>query len=241
LALWPSPAPQFGTEKQTALIIECSHCIGFTGIEQEASVSSLRIETLRLCWLEALVTVADTENISEAARRLGISQPTVSRYLQALTKWSGHELLKVGSISDPDDPRLSVGLTEQGRKLANLAQTVLADLSAERTPEAIRLEITIELEAMLTKMWSVIHSGDHPILLDNYSNRVGSISSTFNSIRHDASLNTLRNIHIAAKGLFNNFEVDFNRQKKLKRLITETRLSTQTAKRTISAKDIRVP
>lgn len=204
-------------------------------------MSSLRIETLRLCWLEALVTVADTENISEAARRLGISQPTVSRYLQALTKWCGHELLMVGAISDPDDPRLSVGLTEQGRKLAELARTVLADLSAERTPEAIRLEITTELETMLTKMWSVIHSGDYPIILNNYSNRVGAISSVFKAVRHEASLDILQNLHIAAKGLFNNFEVDFNKQRKLKKPNSDARPSAQVATRTISAKNIRVP
>lgn len=204
-------------------------------------MSSLRIETLRLCWLEALVTVADTENISEAARRLGISQPTVSRYLQALTKWCGHELLMVGAISDPDDPRLSVGLTEQGRKLAELARTVLADLTAERTPEAIRLEITTELETMLTKMWSVIHSGDYPIILNNYSNRVGAISSVFKAVRHEASLDILQNLHIAAKGLFNNFEVDFNKQRKLRKPNSDARPSAQVATRTISAKNIRVP
>lgn len=204
-------------------------------------MSSLRIETLRLSWLEALVTVADTENISEAARRLGISQPTVSRYLQALTRWCGHELVAVGAISDPDDPRLSVGLTEQGRKLAKLAQTVLADLTAERTPEAIRLEIITELDTMLKKMWSVIHSGEYPIMLDRYSNRVVSISSAFNAVKHDASLDILQNLHIAAKGLFNSFEVDLNKQRKVKKSDPESRPSAQTTKRTISAKNIRVP
>lgn len=204
-------------------------------------MSSLRIETLRLSWLEALVTVADTENISEAARRLGISQPTVSRYLQALTKWCGHELLAIGAISDPDDPRLSVGLTEQGRKLAQLAQTILTDLTAERTPEAIRLEIITELEAMLTRIWAVIHSGEYPIILDKYSNPVGSISSAFYSVKHDASLDILQNLHIAAKGLFNSFEVDFNKQRKLKKSDPEAKTSTQTTKQTISAKNIRVP
>lgn len=41
-------------------------------------MSSLRQQTLRLCWLEAFIAVANAENISEAARELSLDQSTVS-------------------------------------------------------------------------------------------------------------------------------------------------------------------
>ncbi|WP_409233787.1 LysR family transcriptional regulator [Novosphingobium sp. MMS21-SN21R] len=56
-------------------------------------VSSLRIETLRLCWLEVFIDVAESENISATARNLGLDQSTVSRYLKAVQDWLGLTLV----------------------------------------------------------------------------------------------------------------------------------------------------
>lgn len=59
------------------------------------ALSSLRIESLRLVWLEAFLKVTDSENISAVARELGVDQSTVSRYIIALEKWAGRPLLRL--------------------------------------------------------------------------------------------------------------------------------------------------
>lgn len=115
-------------------------------------MSSLRVESLRLCWVEAFVAVAEAENFSAAARELGVSQPTVSRYLQSLERWSGKKLVEPGRISDPEDPGVSVAVTEEGRKFFDLAEELLEKLTTFRTVGARRQEEILTMQLMVGKM-----------------------------------------------------------------------------------------
>lgn len=115
-------------------------------------MSSLRVETLRLCWIEAFVEVVDSENISQAARKLGVDQSTVSRYLQSLEKWLGKKLIDPGKITDPDDPRRSIGITEDGLLFYDAAKTILKELTDCRTEQARGKEILAEMTSMNEKM-----------------------------------------------------------------------------------------
>ncbi len=115
-------------------------------------MSSLRIDTLRLCWLETYVAVADAENISQAARKLGVNQTTVSRYVQSLEKWAGKKLVDVGSVLDPEDARVSVGFTEEGQKFYKTAHDVIEILHSFRTPEARYRELIDDIETLVGKL-----------------------------------------------------------------------------------------
>lgn len=90
-------------------------------------MSARRLETLRLVWLQAFLTVAEYETHSEAARRLGWDQSTVSRYIQRLEAWLGSSLFTGYA------PTV---LTEEGEAFQPVAQQALDLLNGSRTPEA---------------------------------------------------------------------------------------------------------
>ncbi len=115
-------------------------------------MSSLRQDTLRLCWLEAFKAVVEKENISEAARELSIDQSTVTRYMQELQRWTGKGLIEPGKIHDPDDPRISIGITEAGHQFYKVAEEIFLALDGFRTEEAIRTEAMTDMKVMLGKM-----------------------------------------------------------------------------------------
>lgn len=115
-------------------------------------MSSLRVASLRLCWLEAFIAVAEAENISEAARSLRIDQSTVSRYMQALEKWVGKKLIEVGRISDPQDPGVSIGLTEAGREFFAIAEGVVQGLNGFREEKARKQEIIEDIGSIVSSM-----------------------------------------------------------------------------------------
>ncbi|GGA71816.1 transcriptional regulator [Nitratireductor aestuarii] len=71
--------------------------------------------------LRALVAVAESENFSIAARRLGIAQPTVHRAVTQLESEIGRELFRRTQYGS--------SLTRAGQLLANAAQLVFAELA----------------------------------------------------------------------------------------------------------------
>lgn len=124
-------------------------------------MSSLRIDSLRLVWLEAFVQVADSENISEAARELSYDQSSVSRYMQALERWSGKELIVPSVISDPENPGVNVKVTSAGNELYVLAKPIIEQLTSFRTEEARSLELLARMETMIATMRADLES-KHP-------------------------------------------------------------------------------
>lgn len=121
-------------------------------------MSSLRIDSLRLVWLEAFVQVAETENISEAARELSCDQSTVTRHIQALEKWLGKKLVTPGVMTDAENPGVNVSLTGDGLAFRELAASIIEKLKGSRTEAARRAELLDRMEGMISKMRTDLES-----------------------------------------------------------------------------------
>ena len=105
--------------------------------------------------LTAFITIADTESISDAADKLFLTQPAVSKRLAALEKSLNHRLF--------DRLGKRVSLTEAGEKLLPKARRILQ--SIEETQREIR-ELSGEIKGTL-KVATSHHIGLHhlpPIL-----------------------------------------------------------------------------
>jgi DNA-binding transcriptional LysR family regulator len=95
---------------------------------------------INIAWLEDLLAIKETGSFRKAAQKRNITQPGISRRIQALERWAAVEL--VNRAADP------VELTEHGRSLAVIAKEVVFRLSeqrlafvAERSSAARRLSI----------------------------------------------------------------------------------------------------
>ena len=87
-------------------------------------MSKRRVQTLRLCWLEAFLAVIDNEGVeAKAAEAMGVSASRVSRAIAGLGGWVRTPLF------DADFPR---GLTDHGRKFEDVARTVVSSLNDMR-------------------------------------------------------------------------------------------------------------
>lgn len=115
-------------------------------------MSSIRIDSLRLVWLETFLQVAETENISAAARELGCDQSTVTRHLQMLQRWTGKNLYETSKMHDPDDLGVNVKITEEGLQLIDLAKPLIENLASFRTDAAKAEELLTRMNGMIAKM-----------------------------------------------------------------------------------------
>lgn len=80
--------------------------------------------------LETFLVLADLGSFTAAARKLGLSQPTVSQQVAALEKWAGGDLLVRG--------KSSVSLTPKGEVFCKFARRILSlydDLALEMAGE----------------------------------------------------------------------------------------------------------
>ena len=81
--------------------------------------------------LETFLTLVDLGSFTAAARKLGLSQPTVSQQVAALEAWAGGELLVRG--------KTTVSLTPKGEVFCFYARRILSlydDLAREMAGEA---------------------------------------------------------------------------------------------------------
>jgi len=78
---------------------------------------------LRLVWLEAFIAAAALESYSLAARRLGTSQPSVTRYIGNLEKWLGKILILHAH---------PVRLTDDGKAFVPIAEGAIKTLTGWR-------------------------------------------------------------------------------------------------------------
>jgi DNA-binding transcriptional LysR family regulator len=88
-------------------------------------MSDHRIRSLRICWLEAFVAVAQLKNYSEASRRMECDQSTISRYIIHLQHWLRKQLL-TGYV-----PTI---LTEDGEEFLPKAIEICRLLRESRSP-----------------------------------------------------------------------------------------------------------
>jgi len=173
------------------------------------SVSSLRVETLRLCWLEAFIEVAETENISEAALNLGYDQSTASRYIQRLEKWLGKKLIEPGKVSDLENARISIGLTDEGLEFREIAVAAVDALVGSRTEAASRADLLGEMAVMLGKMRAALDGMRNPRIAEAQPN-VEAMEALFELMVSDteveAPIDALKNINKSTRRFFGMFE-----------------------------------
>lgn len=182
-----------------------------------STLSSLRVETLRLCWLEAFIEVAEEENISGAARELGIDQSTVSRYLQSLEKWLGKKLIVAGKAFDPQDARVSIGLTEDGLKFREIAARAVEDLKGFRTEKSKRDEIKAEMADMIHKMQVDARGRNMLAVAELVSENVKMFQEVLDACHDEVPLETIEVFHSRIRIFFAMYEVRKNRETRIKR------------------------
>ena len=169
-------------------------------------MSSLRVDSVRLCWIEAFVEVANAENISAAAKELGISQPTVSRYVQSLEAWLGKQLIEPGGISDPEQPRLSVAVTEHGREFFEIAVETISTLHAVRTPAARATEQLSPMRLMIGKMHSDLSSNDPSAFAQKLRDKILLYKGLVDALNESAPLEALTVLNRQLRYLFIDYE-----------------------------------
>jgi DNA-binding transcriptional LysR family regulator len=118
----------------------------------------------RLQELEVFVRVAERANLSQVAREIGLSQPSVSRILNDLEARIGARLLIRTSRK--------VGLTEAGQVYLDQIRPLLADLGAAADTAAgneelrgvlrVELSVTFGVRALIPRLPSLL--ADHPNL-----------------------------------------------------------------------------
>ena len=176
-------------------------------------MSSLRIDSLRLVWLEALIQVAEAENISEAARGLGCDQSTVTRHLQSLQKWLGKKLIEPGQISDYESPGVNIGLTEEGREFRDLAADVIERLTAFRTEEARSEELLARKESMVSKMRADLESKQPSRTVLSVEGKVAVQTRTLTALRSAGELGVLQGFYPSFRRFFANYESQLKRER----------------------------
>lgn len=180
-------------------------------------MSSLRVETLRLSWLEAFIAVVDNENISEAARELGVNQSTVTRYMQELQGWLGKDLIVVGQISDPQNPSLSIATTEAGREFYDIATRCMSDLAGFRDERAERRDIIVEIGNIISKMEA---DQKRRTVLDTtqlISENIESFGKIRDLISEDYPIDLLKGLRISLRAFFSRYESQRNAEKRRRR------------------------
>ena len=115
-------------------------------------MSSLRNESLRLVWLEAFLKVAETENISAAARELGVNQSTVSRYMIALRKWAGRPLIDLHTEIDKEDADRLSRMTPAGGELYSIIHELVPQLADFRDQKSQRGKLIATMEKLTIEM-----------------------------------------------------------------------------------------
>lgn len=179
-------------------------------------MSSLRLDTLRLCWLEAFIAVADQENISAAAAVLGVSQPTISRYIQDLEAWLGKKLIEVGGIRDPENPRVSIALTDDGREFYDLADSTISMLTGFRTIEARANEQISAMKVIVGTMRADLDSTSPTKAAAKRREMVKFFEQIIATLDHRVPLVSMMTVHHRMRSDFNLYEVERKREMRLK-------------------------
>jgi len=178
-------------------------------------MSSLRVESLRLVWLEAFLEVTAAENISAAAKAMNVDQSTVSRYMKALEKWAGKSLLKLEPVKDEKAGPMT-RMTDDGIELLGIVQELVPKLLAFRAGEARRNELLEDLAAMIDTMVVDLESG-------NSSQTVEALrdDAEFQAIAYpqllEAPIEVIEPFALAARLTFKCYERELKRERRLNR------------------------
>ncbi|MBO4671550.1 MAG: LysR family transcriptional regulator [Bacteroidales bacterium] len=87
--------------------------------------------------LETFVTLAELGSFTAAARKLGLSQPTVSQQVSALESWAGGELFVRGNAPVALTPRGEV-FCSYARRILSLYEDLAGAMAGEAPPASGR-------------------------------------------------------------------------------------------------------
>lgn len=196
-------------------------------------MSSLRIESLRLVWLETFLHVTEAENLSAASRAMGVDQSTVTRHIQALEKWAGKTLVELyRGEDDGEEPGSMSRMTPAGVELLEIALEFVPKLKAFRTEEARRTELLAGLDDMIAKMIADLGC-KHPSQAAEAAREQIERQAQIMALLHETGgLDLIENIHQLVRRFFADYEAKLKRERRFKRA---------KAKPTKSGRFIKVP
>ncbi len=177
-------------------------------------MSSLRIETLRLVWLETFIEVANAENISEAARNMSFDQSTVSRYMKALQTWLGKKLIVPGMNSDPEDAGINVGLTQDGREFYDIAVTAIDQLTGFRTEEAQCAELLGRIEGIMSTMQTDLNSKNPSETVLSVKSEIKQQTLWLAELHRSRSVTAIKGFYPFFRRFFANYENVLRRERR---------------------------
>lgn len=176
------------------------------------ALSSLRLDSLRLVWIEVLQAVAEAENISEAARGLGISQSTASRHIQALEKWLGQEVVVRGGVDDPQDAGVNAGITDVGREVCAWADEHMPILFALRTAEAQRRELLEAMTLMVGKVRADLADPEPCRAAQDLAPQLDTLEHAIEALKEVPDLEIIEPFHRALRHTFTVYEAKKGRE-----------------------------
>ena len=179
-------------------------------------MSSLRIESLRLVWLEAFLKVAELGTISGAAKALGIDQSTVSRYVIALEKWAGEVLLYLDANEGAKSGRM-VRITDAGMDLVAIAQEFVPRLMAVRSKDARREELLGSMDGMIAKMLADLNSKKPSQIVQSVREKVIAQADTLAALRKGANWEAIEPFWTHLRRFFATYEDQLKRERKAAR------------------------
>lgn len=188
-------------------------------------MSSLRVESLRLCWLEAFIAVANEENISEAANVLGVSQPTVSRYMQHLQKWLGKTLIEPGKISDPDDPRLSVALTDEGREFVDIAERAVRSIQEFRGEAGERRSAIKSYSGIVDKLQADLTRRDVLHATESIQDNINYFKRLIEFMNNDLPMDALVSFDRSIRKFYSTYESTRDKERRFRKAVKRSRRS----------------
>jgi molybdenum-dependent DNA-binding transcriptional regulator ModE len=195
-------------------------------------VSSLRIESLRLVWLETFLHVTETENLSAASREMGVDQSTVTRHMQALERWAGKPLLELyRGEDDGDEPGSMSRMTPAGVDLLEIAQEFVPRLKDFRTEKACRAELLDSLASIIAKILADLESKNPSQAAEKWRDLVTGTADSI-EVALEWPMEILEKIANDFRILFKRYEWELKR---------ERRFNRAKAKPTKSGRFIKVP
>lgn len=181
-------------------------------------MSSLRNESLRLVWLEAFLKVAETENISAAARELGVNQSTVSRYMIALRKWAGRPLIDLHTeIDDEDADRLS-RMTPAGGELYSIIHELVPKLADFRDQKSQREKLLVKMEKLTAEMMADLNRNAPSQTARSLEDAIVQVTEDYVSVSDKrASLEDIEKVHLAVRRVYAKYEHQLKQEQKTSR------------------------
>jgi len=177
-------------------------------------VSSLRIESVRLTWLETFIEMDEAENISAVARKLGVDQSTVSRDMQRLEKWLGKKLIDAGQINDPDDIGRSIAITEDGRAFLPIAQGIIEQLNGFRSEAGVRNGIMEECNKIVATMRAALVHPEKRKVASQIKGNIGQFEHCLSGIPDETPIDFLNSYRKGLREFYQDFEARVRSEKK---------------------------